>query len=77
MDQYQKQLGGKLKIVNAFSRMQGQEKVYVQDRVDEQGAEVLQLLNEGRASFYICGRTSMSKEVGKRVARLACGKYVW
>ncbi|KIW86877.1 uncharacterized protein Z519_12498 [Cladophialophora bantiana CBS 173.52] len=52
------------KIVTGFSRMQGQDKVYVQQRVREYGREVISLIEEKSASFYICGRASMAREVG-------------
>ncbi|KAH7064935.1 putative NADPH-cytochrome P450 reductase [Macrophomina phaseolina] len=62
------ELGGKMSIVTAFSRVEGEgsKKVYVQDRVSERVEEVLGLLDEG-ANFYVCGRASMAREVGKRV----------
>ncbi|KAK5055261.1 hypothetical protein LTR84_013011 [Exophiala bonariae] len=56
---------GDLKIITAYSRTKDS-KVYVQDRVMEHIAEVLQLLEDG-ASLYVCGRTAMAKEVGRRV----------
>ncbi|OAP59763.1 NADPH-ferrihemoprotein reductase [Fonsecaea erecta] len=52
------------KIVTAFSRALGQDKVYVQQRVREHGKEVATLIGEKGASFYICGRASMAREVG-------------
>ncbi|KIX94670.1 uncharacterized protein Z520_09716 [Fonsecaea multimorphosa CBS 102226] len=52
------------KIITAFSRVQGQGKVYVQQRVREHGKEVVSLIEENGASFYICGRASMAREVG-------------
>lgn len=56
---------GDLKIITAYSRT-NDSKIYVQDRVMEYIAEVLQLLEDG-ASLYVCGRTAMAKEVGQRV----------
>ncbi|EXJ53541.1 NADPH-ferrihemoprotein reductase [Cladophialophora psammophila CBS 110553] len=52
------------KIFTAFSRMQGQDKVHVQQCVREYGGEVISLIEEKSASFYICGRASMAREVG-------------
>ncbi|KIW33088.1 uncharacterized protein PV07_04583 [Cladophialophora immunda] len=52
------------KIITAFSRVQGQDKVYVQQRVREHGKQVVNLIEEKSASFYICGRASMAREVG-------------
>lgn len=59
-------LDGKLKVVTAFSRLSGEKKVYVQDRVAECGDEVTRLIEEG-ANFYVCGRASMAREVGFKV----------
>lgn len=53
-----------LKIVTAFSR-ESQQKVYVQDRVLELSKEVLSLIEEKGASFYICGRAGMAREVSR------------
>jgi NADPH-ferrihemoprotein reductase len=62
----QEQLGGKLEIVTAFSRMQGQRKVYVQDRIEEHADQVLGLLGGG-ANMYICGKASMAREVDMKL----------
>jgi len=59
---------GILRIITAFSRQPGQEKIYVQDQVDRNAAEIKKLLHDNAANFYICGRASMSREVGRRVA---------
>ncbi|KAH7132467.1 cytochrome P450 reductase 2 [Dendryphion nanum] len=61
----QESLGEKLEIVTAFSR-DGDRKVYVQDRVEEYGAQVLGLLEQG-ASLYVCGKASMAREVDRKV----------
>ena len=45
----------------AFSREQA-EKVYVQHRVREDGAELWQMLEAG-GHFYLCGGTSMGRDV--------------
>jgi NADPH-ferrihemoprotein reductase len=45
----------------AFSRAQ-EEKVYVQHRIREQGADVWRLLQEG-AHVYVCGATNMGSDV--------------
>jgi NADPH-ferrihemoprotein reductase len=56
---------GKLSIITAYSRIPGQpNKCYVQHKVQEHGAYLLSLLEEQGASFYICGRASMAREVG-------------
>ncbi|KIW80880.1 hypothetical protein Z517_03903 [Fonsecaea pedrosoi CBS 271.37] len=51
-------------IVTAFSRVPGQDKVYVQQRVREHGTQVVQMIEEKSANLYICGRASMAREVG-------------
>jgi NADPH-ferrihemoprotein reductase len=68
---------GLFKIVTAFSRMAGQEKKYVQDRVAEEGEEVVRLLEEEGASLYVCGRTVMAKEVGRQVVQAAVRWKGW
>eukprot|EP00755_Sulcionema_specki_P038460 Sspe_Gene.110928::Locus_92064_Transcript_1_1_Confidence_1.000_Length_1405::g.110928::m.110928/K00380/cysJ; sulfite reductase (NADPH) flavoprotein alpha-component len=45
---------GKLRVNTAFSRDSGK-KVYVQDRIRENGADVWEWLSKGAASVYICG----------------------
>ncbi|KAI4918178.1 hypothetical protein J4E90_002559 [Alternaria incomplexa] len=68
----QEQLGEKLEIVTAFSRMQGQRRVYVQDRVAEHAGKVLDML-EGGANMYICGKASMAREVDMRLEEAVQG----
>lgn len=55
-------LAGKLEVVTAFSR--ASKKVYVQDRVQQRRQEVLRLLKDKDAAFYICGAATMAKAVG-------------
>jgi NADPH-ferrihemoprotein reductase len=57
-------LGGKLKIITAFSREGA--KTYVQDRVGEHTSKILELLDAG-ANMYICGKASMAREVDMRM----------
>ncbi|KAF3032881.1 hypothetical protein E8E12_004718 [Didymella heteroderae] len=64
LDKIQSDLGGKLKIITAFSRDGA--KTYVQDRVDENASEVLELLDAG-ANMYICGKASMAREVDMKI----------
>jgi len=64
IEEMERALGGRLRIVTAFSRVNRAKKVYVQDRVQEMEAEALRLLSEG-AKFYICGHANMAREVGK------------
>lgn len=59
-----KKAGVLTRLDTAFSRDQA-EKVYVQDRMRESGAELYQWLEEG-AAFYVCGDASrMAKDVDK------------
>ena len=60
----QGELGSKLSIITAFSR--DGPKIYVQDRVGEYAAEVLELLDTG-ANMYICGKASMAREVDMKM----------
>ena len=65
LEQAQASVGEDLfNIVTAFSRVEGQEKVYVQQQVRERGREVVNLIEEKGANFYICGRAAMAREVG-------------
>ncbi|KAL1631784.1 hypothetical protein SLS56_004305 [Neofusicoccum ribis] len=61
---WERGLGGRLRVVWAVSREEGG--MYVQGRVAEEVGEVLGLLDEG-ANFYVCGRASMAREVGRVV----------
>lgn len=63
LQELQRVLVGTLTIVTAFSRF-GEKKSYVQDKVGEHGAEILDLLESG-GNLYICGRTNMAKDVGR------------
>ncbi|KAJ5810163.1 uncharacterized protein N7503_002381 [Penicillium pulvis] len=67
LQEMQETLGDKLRLVAAFSRYEGTPRQYVQDRVSEFGEEVVKLIDEG-ASFYICGRAGMAREVEKAVS---------
>jgi len=55
----------------AFSRDQ-KEKIYVQDRMIEQGAELWKWLNDENGSFYVCGDASrMAKDVDAALHKIA------
>ncbi|PQJ29966.1 sulfite reductase subunit alpha [Rubritalea profundi] len=59
------------KLSTAFSRDQ-KEKIYVQDRMLEAGAELWKWLNEANASFYVCGDASrMAKDVDAALHAIA------
>ncbi|KAK4937544.1 hypothetical protein LTR10_021836 [Elasticomyces elasticus] len=67
------------KIVTAFSRSGDgeREKVYVQQRVWEHGQEVVSLIEDKGASFYICGRASMAREVGVALGEAVRDLKAW
>jgi len=46
-----------------YSRVSGQPRRYVQDVVQEQGAAVLALLDDGRSHVYVCGLKGMEQGV--------------
>ncbi|KAK5088926.1 hypothetical protein LTR05_003150 [Lithohypha guttulata] len=60
-------LKGRLEVVTAFSRVVGQPKVYVQDRLAEPRLkdQVVKLLCHEDASLYFCGSTTMAKTAGR------------
>lgn len=67
--QYKKDLGDKFEMHTAFSR-DGPNKVYVQDKIKEQAAEINRLL-EQRAFFYVCGdAANMAREVNSLLAQV-------
>jgi len=67
-DELNEALEGKYltELITAFSREQ-KEKVYVQDRLRERGAEVAKLLKEG-AYLFVCGSTAMGQSVREELA---------
>lgn len=77
LEGFERELGGRLQIVTAFSREAGQPKKYVQDRVRELGDDVVRLVLEGGASVYMCGRASMAREVGGVVGELVGKEKGW
>lgn len=77
LEGFGRELGGRLRIVTAFSREEGAPKTYVQDRVRELGADVVRLVLEGGASVYMCGRASMAREVGGVVGELVGKENGW
>ncbi|KIX04786.1 uncharacterized protein Z518_05657 [Rhinocladiella mackenziei CBS 650.93] len=62
-------LKGKLTIIHAFSRLEGQKKMYVQDRVEEKMEEVSRLLLEEDASLYVCGSAAMARDVSSTICQ--------
>jgi len=66
---YQEMLGDKFVMHTAFSR-DGPQKVYVQHKLEEAGAEVNKLL-EQKAYFYVCGDAAhMAREVNTLLGKL-------
>lgn len=66
LERLQSDLPG-LEVVSAFSRLEGQKKVYVQDRVSERRNDLTSMLLGEDAALYICGSAAMAREVGNRV----------
>ncbi|KAH7237263.1 hypothetical protein B0J15DRAFT_570094 [Fusarium solani] len=69
-------LAGKLELVPAFSRA-GRKKTYVQDKVHQRQEEVLGLLQDQDAAFYICGAATMAKNVGDVLSEAIKQKNDW
>jgi NADPH-ferrihemoprotein reductase len=67
--EHQGRLGDKLTIIHAFSRLNPHSKIYVQDKVLEHGAKVMNLIDDG-ATMYVCGRTDMARDVAKAAREL-------
>lgn len=67
--EFQERLRDELVIINAFSRVTAQSKVYVQHKIMEHGQEVMELIDDG-ANLYVCGRTDMAREVAKSARAL-------
>jgi benzoyl-CoA 2,3-dioxygenase component A len=58
----------------AFSRVPGEPKHYVQDRIRERGADVVRLLDNPDCYIYICGLKDMEAGVDDAF-RAACGAH--
>lgn len=60
-------LKGKLEVITAFSRVVGQPKCYVQDRLAESSVKekVVKLLCQEEGNLYFCGSTTMAKTAGR------------
>lgn len=76
LEQMEQESEGKLRIITAFSRVSGQKKMYVQDKMQELGSDVSRLLTED-ATLYICGRASMAREIGKTVSAMVGKDKEW
>jgi NADPH-ferrihemoprotein reductase len=64
-----------IEVVTAFSR-QG-EKKYVQDKIAEREEEIVRLLVEENAYFYICGSAAMARDVKARVEGMLAKRMGW
>ncbi|KAE9368872.1 putative NADPH-cytochrome P450 reductase [Stipitochalara longipes BDJ] len=69
--------GEGIEVVNAFSREKGEERKYVQDRVEEREEEVVRMLVEENAYFYICGSAAMARDVKARVEGCLAKRMGW
>ncbi|KAI9255628.1 hypothetical protein BDA99DRAFT_442200 [Phascolomyces articulosus] len=64
-------LGENSKMINAFSR-ETEQKVYVQDKLKENGQETWNLIDNHSASIYVCGEAKrMAKDVQKAITGFA------
>ncbi|POR35598.1 NADPH--cytochrome P450 reductase [Tolypocladium paradoxum] len=73
LEEMQAALGGKLRVVVAFSRLQAQKRVYIQDRMRECDDDIRRLVDDG-AVVYACGRASMARDAGKTLGHIV-GKH--
>ncbi|KAF5017505.1 hypothetical protein F66182_10557 [Fusarium sp. NRRL 66182] len=68
--EYEQRLGDNFVMVPAFSRLPGQKKMYVQDALVERKDDIIPLILQQDAAFYICGSASMAREVRTRLVYL-------
>jgi NADPH-ferrihemoprotein reductase len=64
-----------IEVIEAFSR--SGEKKYVQDKIGEREEEIVRLLVEENAYFYICGSAAMARDVKSRVEGLLGKRMGW
>ena len=63
-------LGESFVLITAFSR-DSSKKIYVQQRLEENGELVNKLLQEQKANFYVCGdAANMAREVNTKLAKI-------
>jgi NADPH-ferrihemoprotein reductase len=65
-----------IEVVTAFSRT-SEKKYYVQDRVEEKDEEILELLLDQNAYFYICGSAAMARDVAARLGACLMRRRGW
>ncbi|KAJ3020251.1 UNVERIFIED_CONTAM: NADPH-cytochrome P450 reductase [Siphonaria sp. JEL0065] len=74
-DESEKAKSFDLRVFNAFSRVPGQQKVYVQDLVSKMGREVYDVLDKQRGYLYVCGDAkNMAADVNALLHKL-CSDY--
>lgn len=61
---------GVVQLVLAFSRQNPDRKVYVQHRLSEHADQIWQLLSQRNAYFYVCGATSMGRDVRDAISSI-------
>lgn len=66
-----------MSLIPAFSRQTPGKKVYVQHRVAEHAEELCELLLNQNANFYICGSTTMAREVAEVLGEAVRGRMGW
>ncbi|RJE23673.1 hypothetical protein PHISCL_04009 [Aspergillus sclerotialis] len=76
LEEMERALAGKLRIITAFSRVEGQPRVYVQDRVLENSSDIVRFLHSD-STLYICGRAAMAREVEKAVGDVVRKANEW
>lgn len=70
-------LRDQLSVITAFSRLPGQPKTYVQDRVEEHAHRLCKLVLDEGAIFYICGSANMARDVTKRLGECIKSRNGW
>jgi NADPH-ferrihemoprotein reductase len=69
-----------MSLTTAFSRTEKNSRdgrCYVQDKVEEREEEVIKLLTEENAYFYICGSASMARDVAGRLGECLRQRLGW
>jgi NADPH-ferrihemoprotein reductase len=80
LEELKASLGSSMEVVTAFSRAEKNKnggKMYVQDRIVEREEEVIRLLTEKNAYFYICGSASMARDVAKELGQCLVKRLGW
>lgn len=65
----------RFRIVTAFSRL-GPVKVYVQNRLEENGELVSKMLDQN-ANFYVCGSADMARDVRRSLTKIIMAARGW